>query len=91
MLSVSPKVLQSGGKAEVGFGQTDRPVGETVTVTIDDGGENSESIEITLTNGQGTGAWCVPAGWTVANFNAPGCQQVTRFIEEGIAAGGDVR
>lgn len=54
--------------------------GRLITVTMDNGGDGSEDVQIQLDDdGNGTGHWVV-ANWTSVNFNTPGCPAVNRSI-----------
>jgi hypothetical protein len=66
------------------FGPDLQRAGDRITVAVDNGGlpmPIEESIEIQLDDeGSGCSLWPVPQSWTIANFNHPGCSQVTRPI-----------
>jgi hypothetical protein len=82
-LTVSPTPLVPGEKATVSYSDPKR-AGETVTVTIDDGGLPVPSVvELYVRldqNGVGSVSWDVPR-WLVANFGAPGVRQFMLVIE----------
>ena len=78
-LDVSPDSLEAEGQAEIGYSNPSR-AGETIIVEIDDGGTQTDSLEIELdANGEGSTTWKVP-DWDGANFNAPDATEVTRWI-----------
>lgn len=81
-LSVTPDPLTGGGTATVCI---EGGAGPTVTVLIDNGvlpSPAQQNVEISVNDsGDGCATWNVPTDWNVANFNAPGCTQVSRLIE----------
>ncbi|MBK9129761.1 MAG: hypothetical protein IPM13_18550 [Phycisphaerales bacterium] len=78
-----PKNLTAGQTITIGYSDS-RRAGETITVTIDSAGFPSMIVlerQITLDgNGNGSVEFFVPE-WLVANFNAPGVNEVTRDID----------
>lgn len=78
-----PKNLTAGHTITIGYSDS-RRAGETITVTIDSAGFPSMIVlerQITLDgNGNGSVEFFVPE-WLVANFNAPGVNEVTRDID----------
>ncbi len=80
-LSVTPDPLTAGGTATVCI--SGRPPNSSVTVSIDDGGEQTSSVTFDVdAEGNGCGEWPVPShGWTLANFNFGDCPQISRSIQ----------
>ena len=83
-LDVTEQTLVAGADATLVFKDTSR-AGQTILVEIEDGGlvdPQHATVSIRLdANGYGTATWSVPSsGWTVAHFNAPGAQQITRQV-----------
>lgn len=78
-----PKSLTAGQTITIGYSDS-RRAGETITVTIDSAGFPLMIVlerQITLDgNGNGSVEFLVPE-WLVANFNAPGADEVTRDID----------
>lgn len=77
-----PNDLIAGRAITVRYSDPDR-AGQTITVEIDSAGFPSMIVverQVTLDDqGNGSFEWTVPE-WLVANFNAPGVGEVTRFI-----------
>jgi len=84
-IGVSPDpVLIPGSDATITI--SGGQAGGSVTVTIDNGGIPGEQQTITIpldNKGSGKKSWKVPLSllWGIANFNAPGAHEITRFIE----------
>ena len=77
-LDVQPSPLVNGGTATITVSGAEP--GSTVTVTVDNGGDVDQPVEIPIdSSGNGTGSWSVP-DWPLANFNTPGAEEVTRSI-----------
>ena len=80
-LSVSPEGnLAAGGTATVTI--TGGPAFSGVTVEIDNGVDQHDTLNVTLDeNGNGSAEWNVPAsGWNLARFNYGDASTVTRPI-----------
>lgn len=82
VLTVGPSTLHVGDKALISYSDPTR-AGQTITVNITSGGELQISLaQLTIhldQSGRGSMPWLVPA-WMVANFNAPGANQVSMVI-----------
>ena len=77
-LTVTPDPLVRGGKAEVCI--SGGPANTTVTVNIDNGGDQTDTLSFDLdANGDGCAEWDVPASWDLAKFKY-GDQEVVRQI-----------
>lgn len=76
--SVEPNPLENGGTATISVEGAE--ANSTVTVSIDNGGDKTDSVTITTdANGDGSTTWTVP-DWILANFNTPGAEEITRSI-----------
>jgi hypothetical protein len=82
-MTVTGGVLLPGQPVQVTYSDPNR-AGSTITVRIDNGDKDNPtvvSIAIPLDpQGNGTGSWIVQ-GWWTALFNAPGVNEVARFID----------
>ena len=80
-LIVRPDILSAGQDAIVTFVDDDREVNATVTASVEVNG-GVETISLKLRNGVGANFWTVPMECEQVVFSAPGCENVTRFIEQ---------
>ena len=81
-ITVTPDPLAALGSATICV--TGGEPGQPVTVTIDNGVQPTpafETVEIALNDeGEGCKQWPVPGDWDTANFNIPGCPEVSRLV-----------
>jgi hypothetical protein len=79
-----PQGLVQGQTVTVSYSDPSKP-NQTVTVEIDNGGfpvATVVTVEIQLdAQGNGSKRWTVPE-WDAARFNAPGCEQESRSIDD---------
>jgi hypothetical protein len=77
-----PQGLVQGQTITISYSDPSKP-NQTVTVEIDNGGfpvATVVTVEIELdAQGDGSKKWTVPM-WDIACFNAPGCQQQSRAV-----------
>jgi hypothetical protein len=76
--------LQVGKTIEISVNDPSRANG-SIVVTIDNGDPvNPEKVEVEVkldASGSGSANWTV-GDWLEASFNAPGCKEVTRSVDE---------
>ena len=83
VMTVTAGVLQVGQTIEVTYSNPNMK-GQTVTIEVDDGTRPTPTvIELYIhldAAGKGSTKWTAPAWWG-ASFNAPGVNEITRFID----------
>lgn len=82
-MTVTAGVLQVGQQIEVTYSDPNRK-GETIIVEVDDGTRPTPKVILLYIHldqhGKGSTTWTVPMWWS-AGFNAPGVQEINRFID----------
>lgn len=83
-ITVPAGPLQVGKTVQITVSDPSRANG-SIVVTIDNGDPvNPERVEVEVkldASGNGAADWTV-GDWLEASFNAPGCKEVTRSVEE---------
>jgi hypothetical protein len=77
--------LQVGKTIDIAVNDPSRANGSIVVTIENSDPSNSEKLEVEIkldASGNGVAQWTVP-DWVGAAFNAPGCKEVTRAIDEG--------
>ena len=81
--------LQVGKTIEITVNDPSRANGSIVVTIENSDPTNSEKLEVEIkldASGNGASQWTVP-DWIGAAFNAPGCKEVTRAVDEGDPTG----
>lgn len=83
-LTVTPSIVSPGDDITITYSNPLK-ANQTITVELDNGGDETASVEITLdSNGAGSGTWSVPtSGWNVINANAPNAPEANVVVEGG--------
>lgn len=77
--------LQVGQNITITVSDPSRANGSIIVTIENSDPTNSEKVEVEIkldASGNGVAQWTVP-DWVGAAFNAPGCKEVTRAVDEG--------